>query len=507
MDQRIEISFVEGLLHIAPFPEYLQKDLKIYDMVPKMVPFSYRNKKTGELIEGQRKDGYLNVASEMFTRSEATGGAFTHRGLFRRIAGLVKKNGDTLCANQDNALPSFEFNHSVIEGLREEQVRVLLNILAELGSGQVGWQDNPNLIQPAPASGGALVEATMSTGKTHIIAAFIKCFPTVEILVVTKKRSVMQRLVDGLVELLPNEEIGIFQGAKKRRERITVCSEALLDTFDVSQVRVIVYDEVHNASGEQVSNTLLCYTKAVKLGLSGTLKNHKRKKFLQAIFGPVVDTITDEEADEKNLVSPVKVYALHVPEGPDVAGYGEVQLERWGITRNKRRNRLIKSVAELVPLDMQLIIFVRTIEHIEELSTLLPWFTVYHAQLSNKEKDEIEKGIMSGDLKRIIANDALSEGVNTTKLRVMIEAGWSIGDQTVSQRGGRNRRKDEGKKLGVIITFLDDWEIPDQIVGMTKVNPLKGRAESRISNYKTRKWPVLKVKNPSEIDFSEIQDP
>lgn len=507
MSQKIEISFVEGLLHIAPFPEYLQKDLKFYDMVPKMVPFSYRDRKTGKIIEGERKDGYVNVASEMFTRSENTGGAFTHRGLFRRISNLVKKHGDTLCANQDSSLPSFEFNRSVVEGLREEQVRVLLNILAELGSGQVGWQTNPGLIQPAPASGGALVEATMSTGKTHIIAAFIKCFPGVQVLVVTKKKSVMQRLVDGLTELLPNEDIGVFHGSKKRMERITVCSEALLDAFDTSQVRVIVYDEVHNASGEQVSSVLLCYTKAVKLGLSGTLKDHKRKKFLQAIFGPVVDTITDEEADEKDMVSPVKVYALHVPEGPDVADYGEIPLERWGITRNKKRNRLIKSVADLVPNDMQLIIFVRTIEHIEELVAMMPWFTVYHGQLSSKDRTEIEKGIMSGELKRIIANDALSEGVNTVKLRVMIEAGWSIGDQTVSQRGGRNRRKDPGKKLGVIVTFLDDWEIPDQIVGMMKVNPLKGRAESRISNYRARKWPVLKIRDPMEINFSEIQEP
>lgn len=499
---------VNGLLYVTPFTDYLKKDLQFYDMVPLVKKISFRDKKTGEMKEFDKRDGYEHKSIDLFTVCEENSTGITHKGLFRRIAGLIHKNGDTFSFDDKDPLKEFFFDKSVIDGLRPEQVRVLLNILGEINTGQDGWKSGKPVPPPGAGSGGALVEATMSTGKTHIIAALLKCFPTSQCLVVTKKRSVMSRLLSGLSELLPGQKIGIFHGTKKDKQRITVCSEALLDAFDTSQVSLIIYDEVHNASGAVVSSTLLCFNKAIKVGLSGTLRKHLKRKFIEAIFGPIVDVITDEEAEEKDMVSAIKIYALHVPRGPDISRYEDVALERWGITNNQIRNEMIRDVVVAIPPDLQLIIFVRTIEHMANLceNFLSGDFVQYHGQLSAKEREIIEAKIISGELKRIVANDALSEGVNTTKLRVMIEAGWSITDQTVSQRAGRGRRKDKGKNLGVIVTFLDDWEIPDLLQGMTKSNPLQARAEKRISNYKSRGWPILKIHNPDEINFSEIQD-
>lgn len=506
MHQSIEIVISNGLLTVTPFPEYLKKPLSFYELVTVMKPFEYRDK-SGKLCSGERKDGYENKLRPLFTEIESTGGAVTHRGLFRRIHNLILENGDTPKISRKCTLPSFVFSREVVEGLLEEQQRVLLNVLSEIGTGQVGWEKNSFLVQPHPGSGGALVEATMSTGKTFIIAALIKCFPHVNVLVVTKKVSVINRLVSGLSEIIKTEPIGVFFGLKKQPQRVTVCSEALLSSFDTNQIGLIIYDEVHNSSGEVVSSILLQFDRSVKIGLSATLSNHKKKKFIESIFGPIVDTIDDEEADQKNLVAPVKVYALHIDKGPDISGHVETGLERWGITRNSHRNKLIAQIVERVPEHMQLIIFVRTIDHIEELmSKLPPGFSVYHGQLSGPERSRVEAGIISGELKRIVANDALSEGVNTTKLRVMIEAGWSINDETVSQRAGRNRRKDDGKKMGIIITMLDDWEIKGDVEGLSKTNPLKQRAASRLRVYEKRKWPVLKIKKIDEIDFSEIED-
>jgi superfamily II DNA or RNA helicase len=508
MNQKIQITIIDGVLKIVPFPEYLKAPLSFHDLVQVMEPFSYRKKGTGEIVTGERRAGYKNETRPLYTELQEIGGAVTHRGLFRRVLSLVGQNQDEAVVECRDHLPSFTFSPEVVRGLREEQVRVVLKVLSEVGTGQKGWQNNPRFVKPHPGSGGALIEATMSTGKTHIIGALIRCFPDVKILVVTKKKSVVKRLVDGLSELITSEPVGVFFGPKKDPRRITVCSEALLDSFDTSQIGLILYDEVHNASGEVVSNILLQFDRAIKVGLSGTLSSHKKKKFIESIFGPIVDTITDEEADEKGLVSPIKIYALHVPKGPDVSGHADVALERWGITKNVHRNKLIAQVVQLVPPDMQMIVFVRTIDHIEELlEKLPPGFVAYHGQLSDSERSRIEAGVMSGNIKRLVANDSYSEGVDTTKLRVMVEAGWSINDETVSQRAGRNRRRDAGKNLGVVITFLDDWEIPCQVEGMSKKNPLKDRALSRIRNYTKRGWPVLKINDPKEIDFSEIQDP
>lgn len=510
----IKITSRAGYLIISPLPKVLEEELGFFDLVDKIKTFKYRDRDTGEMIEGTKRDGYVNVWVSLLAITETASGRVgcCSKGLYRRIERLLKINNLPFQYIEESPLDEFEFGPHVVSGGRPEQVSALLDLLAEVGCGQIGWQSDPNKLRPREGSGGAILSATMATGKTYIIAMLCRCFPNTKILVVTKKKAVLRRLYEGLTEILPEiaHDIGIYYGDAKRERRITVVSEALIDSFDQSQVGLIAYDEVHNATGQVIAAKLLEYSRAIKIGFSGTIERHKKYQFVESMFGPVASRITDEDAERLDRVSPLDVYVVDVNKGPDISAYKEVVLERKGITFNDDRNRLIGEIARMIPADMQTIVFVRTIDHINELvdeGYLPPGFVIYHGQLKDSERQRIEKGLCDGSILRLVANDALSEGVDTTHVRVILEGGWSTTDQTVSQRGGRARRRAEGKERGALITLADNWEIINKANGESVTNPLKAKASRRIANYSRRGWPVHKVKSPQEIDFSKINKP
>jgi superfamily II DNA/RNA helicase len=127
--------------------------------------------------------------------------------------------------------------------------------------------------------------------------------------------------------------------------------------------------------------------------------------------------------------------------------------------------------------------------------------------------------VYSGEIKRLLANDSFSEGVDTTKVRVLIDANWTMSDTSVSQKGGRNRRTDEGKAMGVIVNFVDEWgelarrervlvyktaqqEVPEELA---RQDDLYRRSLRRLQQYRDRKWPVTQIDDAGQINFEEIR--
>lgn len=404
------------------------------------------------------------------------------------------------------ALPVPSLNPNVIRDLRPEQVKALIALISS----------DPRIRSPLC---GGMIEMTMATGKTHILGSLCRAFRAYKVVISSHKQSVVRSLHQRLSAMLEPDgiEVGIVQGNRQDPKQVTVCTNAMLDTFDPDDVGVVMLDECHSGASEVMSGKLLEFKRSLKFGFSGTIKkrNDGKSKYLESVLGPILYEYSDVEAESDGRVSPVKIFAMSIPTGPILNTKKQHTLEKLGITENHDRNHMIKRIADLVPEDQQLIIFVRTIQHIEELVNkfLPPGYTVYHGQLSSKERRELEQKIVDGSVKRIISNDALSEGVDTTSLDVMIDAAWTTSDVFVSQKGGRNRRQREGKNFGVIITFLDEWgEVAKKRT--TKNWPATGknpnssavdvfcrRARTRIKQYKDRGWPVVEIYDPAQIEF------
>ena len=166
-------------------------------------------------------------------------------------------------------------------------------------------------------------------------------------------------------------------------------------------------------------------------------------------------------------------------------------MERNGIWYNRARNKLAKAVVELVPEDQQLVIFVRTKFHLDHLvEHYFPDFEVYHGKLKPKDKKRILEGFNSGEIKRIISTDSLSEGVDPKALFVTINLNWMQSDVSVVQKAGRNRRLAEGKGFGVVVDFNDWWH-----------PRFERKSKKKLSKYYNRGYNIIEDATPSTIQF------
>jgi hypothetical protein len=204
----IEITSRAGYLFITPIPPGLDEELRFWEVVDVVKTFSYRGG-DGEKATGIRRSGYKGQWADLLSYHMGVG--CCQRGLLRRVVNFILTNGLTFVFKEENPLVPFHFGPDVMApfhtkdgpiSMRPEQQRALLNILCELGCGQEGAAPGSGLVPPSPGSGGALISATMATGKTLIIAGLIRCFPKAKIVITSKKRSVVRRLFDGLTEYL-----------------------------------------------------------------------------------------------------------------------------------------------------------------------------------------------------------------------------------------------------------------------------------------------------------------
>jgi hypothetical protein len=206
-----------------------------------------------------------------------------------------------------------------------------------------------------------------------------------------------------------------------------------------------------------------------------------------------VFSVHDEEAERLGRVCPLEVYFLQVNDGPTLHhGMTDTTRERSGIWKNQHRNALIKEVCDRAPEDQQIIIFVKTVQHLEQLQRLIPEASVCHGDLNLSDRKDIEEKFVSGEVKRLISTNCLSTGIDPKQLMIVIDASAEKGDSSMPQKRGRLRRWADGKTHGVLVNFSDNWD-----PGFAR------KALARIKDYQDRGDNVLINVLPSEIKFVE----
>ena len=305
----------------------------------------------------------------------------------------------------------------------------------------------------------------MGYGKTYLIAALCRAYHRSGVVVATKSAAVVRRLVQGLTDLLKDDGItvGVRQGARHKPGAVTVCTNAVLDRFDPARVGCLIYDEVHHAAARNQVKVLSRFHQSVKFGLSATISERfdGRHHLIEGIFGPVCSKVTDEEAEDLGRVVPLRVLVVPVDRGPDLSDIkSPITAERRGIWRNPTRNRTVAAAVEKVPPDWQTLVFARTVEHAEILvEHYLPeGFEVFHSELPPDEYTRILTGFETGEILRVVSTDAMGEGVDPSRLRVVVDANWTTSDTKVSQRAGRCRRRAPGKSIGYLVAFDDRFD-------------------------------------------------
>lgn len=474
----IRIYPAETMKHLQPILGYLEKRSTDYDAPeegdePWKTAWKKRNKPkiqtTRVLLAGEEDspEGKCIV---------------TYDGFYDEVTTILTKAGYEISHELERPARSFRMFKGWDKGLRPEQRDAVLDLLSV-----VGTKDNPG-------PSGGMVEADTGIGKTYIIAALCRVFRK-RILITTRKKTVVDRLYKGLKEILAPDgiSVGMRRGGVDIDGDVIVSTTTMLRNYDPDDTDVLIFDECHNATATETSESVMRYGSSVRFGLSGTITGRfdGREKLLNALFGPLVKVITPMEAESLGRVCPIKAYFLTVAGGPPLSDYSSpITKERHGIWFNKYRNSLVAKVAEMVPPDQQLLIFVKSKMHGKELLKMLPGYEFFHGGLSEREYKRLLGGFESGEIKRIISTDSMSEGVDPSHLMVLIDANWVTSRVSLAQKVGRNRRVADGKEWGVVVNFMDDFD-----------PGAHAKAWSRINTYSQRGFEMKLHAKTHEIEF------
>lgn len=331
-----------------------------------------------------------------------------------------------------------------------------------------------------------IIKAVTGFGKTTCIGAAAILFPEAKIDVVTKSVDVAERIVRSLRRFIP--KVGMIGDGWKQRERVTVITAGSLQHAD-GEADFLFADEVHQLATVNLSTALAArYRNSRNFGMSATpyARMDNAHAILEPLFGPMIFDLPYQQAVELGLVVPVKVrwLPIRLSHNPAERFKHRVARKRNGIWTNHARNSMIAEAVREYPEGCQILILVETIEHAVHLGSLLPEFTLMYSQmapydcaaykrakllpadyrpLSDIQKHEMRGQFETGALKRVIATDVWSTGVDFEQLNVLVRADDRDSDIVDVQGPGRVSRTytaPDGtvKEFGEVIDCMDTFD-------------------------------------------------
>ena len=331
-----------------------------------------------------------------------------------------------------------------------------------------------------------IIKAVTGFGKTTLIGACALLYPKAKIHVVTKSVDVAERIVRSLRRLLP--KVGRVGDGWKQWERVTVITAGSLAHSD-GDADFLFADEVHQLATINFSTALAArYRNSRNYGLSATpyARMDNAHAVLEPLFGPMVFELTYQQAVELGLVVPVRVnwLPMRLRTNPAERYGNRVARKRHGIWTNRERNGIIADAVRAYPESHQILILVETIEHAVHLGALLPEFKLVYGNMApydctaykkkgllpqdykpllDIQKHDMRSQFESGELKRVIATDVWSTGVDFEQLNVLVRADDRDSDIVDVQGPGRVSRiytAPDGtkKEFGEVLDCMDTFD-------------------------------------------------
>jgi superfamily II DNA or RNA helicase len=331
-----------------------------------------------------------------------------------------------------------------------------------------------------------IIKAVTGFGKTTSIGALALLFPQAKIHVVTKSVDVAERIVKALKRFIP--KVGFVGDGSRYWERVTVITAGSLAHSD-GDADFLFCDEVHQLATINFSTEIARrYMQSRNFGLSATpySRMDNAHAVLEPIFGPMIFELTYQQAVELGLVVPIRVTWLPIRMhfNPVERYSNRVAKKRYGIWTNAARNQMIADAVRSYPDTHQILILVETIEHAVHLGHLLPEYTLVYSSmfpsdcaaykkrgllpadykpLNDYQKHQLRDQFESGKLRRVIATDVWSTGVDFEQLNLLVRADDRDSDIVDVQGPGRVSRvyvSPDGvkKEFGEVIDCMDTFD-------------------------------------------------
>ena len=331
-------------------------------------------------------------------------------------------------------------------------------------------------------------------------------YPTLNILVVCAAGEVVKELYRNINEALPGQ-VGLLNMSSNNIDgkRIIVTTSKSMVKINPERVQLVLVDEAHNYGANTSGNDLLKFAFARKFGFTATpIRNQGDYLMFEAIFGPILQDVTFEEAKKAGSVTEI-AYTM-VPVGRKLSYLDKEMPDhlktKLFYTSNPVRDKLIADTFREVKAanpDVQILIMVQSIAHLIKLCELLPECKWAHGERGSLDKYKEQKALRNtfvkryeqnikqlnwtkraleqGEIKYVVATGIFNQGINLNHLTVLIRADGAVSGIPSIQIPGRLARLDKGKELAYLIDIEDEFCEAAHI-----------RAQKREKEYKKQGW-------------------
>lgn len=354
---------------------------------------------------------------------------------------------------------------------------------------------------------GQFIAATGS-GKTFLIRALCKYYPKARFLITTYSLKLLENIYKDLCGKGLLNVAMYTSKSKQKGARIQLCSVDSLDNFADDTFDILIVDERQEVCTSKRMNSLLNVKARRCYGFSANENDRldKADKFSEAVAGPVRFRATYEASVDAKSVVPMEVEWRRYNCTPmENLNSASPTFARHAFWRNEDRNQAVVAAIKEHAKRGQVLVYVKTVEHIYALKQLYDC-PVVHAEQDGQKWLEWQKrkliphgtkqptaedvsrlmvDFKEGKVPVVICNSVWKRGVDFPGLETVILAHGGTSAEEIIQAAGRASRVKAGKTAGRVVDFLDDFCFS-----------ARNRVLDRAKIYNKQKWTVVSTAKP-----------
>lgn len=359
--------------------------------------------------------------------------------------------------------------------------------------------------------GHPLVVAPTGSGKSHILAGFVKeahrRYPDESILVITHVQEIIEQDYNILCKYMPEELVGVYSSGLHRREvkQYTVASiQTIYKLHRLFQhVKLIIVDEAHliPAKGQgRYLSFLANMPQAKVVGLTATPYRLGSGMLTDEphLFDKIVYTVDIQKLVNDGYLSKISCkatdYSIDVSNVPVVAGdYNKKQLSQE-VDRDRITRQIVQELTRYKQARKSWLIFAIDIKHCEHITKCLTEAGITAATVHSKL--DIDRGILLTMFKQqyfqaLVSVETLTTGFDAPNIDLIVLMRPTQSPVLHVQMIGRGMRVFEGKKDCLVLDFAGNLAQLGPIDNVQITKPKKGDKKGNSEGF-TRVCPTCK---------------
>ena len=359
-----------------------------------------------------------------------------------------------------------------------------------------------------------LIQAATNAGKTVVFSGVVKKMHPIPTLILIHREEILFQIKD-MVEDLTELEVGVITSKDVLIKSVTVAmiptllnrvgaDQEITDFFE--SVQCVIVDEVHHAVSKSLQSILSSCKAVYRFGFSGTIQPEGTHDgmLIRSWIGSVEFEITNDELIAMGVSARPKVILHEMDIEPLLLGifdeakailtkkHGEfdgkqlmlkvyaLSVQRGIVYNTDRNEKVVETIVENPGKSM--LVVVDLLAHGKEIKALLASHGIdadFISGESEVRKEALDK-FKAGNLHVLISTNIIDEGIDISRIEVLVMLAGKKSRRQLLQRVGRSlRKKKEGANTVLIVDFMDYGS-----------RHLEKHSKERYNIYKTEKFDI-----------------